>query len=133
MGVDGQAQTSVDQPQVNAKSDLQEPTAAADAGQINATQRAGASAVDDDAKMDLILDIPLEISIELGRTKILVNDLLKLGQGSVIELTKAAGETLEILANQKLIARGEAVVVNDKYGIRLTEVISPIERIERLK
>jgi flagellar motor switch protein FliN/FliY len=63
----------------------------------------------------------------------LVNELLRLGQGSVIELSKLAGETLEILANQKLIARGEVVVINEKYGVRLTEVISPIERIERLR
>jgi len=83
--------------------------------------------------MDFLLDIPLEISVELGRTKILINELLKLGQGSVIELSKLAGETLEILANNKLIARGEVVVVNEKYGIRLTEIISPSERIERLK
>ena len=85
------------------------------------------------ANMEFILDIPLEVSVELGRTKMLINDLLKLGQGSVIELAKLAGETLEILANQKLIARGEVVVVNEKYGVRLTEVISPIERIERLR
>jgi len=84
-------------------------------------------------KMDFLLDIPLEISVELGRTKMLINELLKLGQGSVIELSKLAGETLEILANHKLIARGEVVVVNEKYGIRLTEIISPSERIERLK
>ena len=83
--------------------------------------------------MDFILDIPLEISVELGRTKILINELLKLGQGSVIELSKLAGETLEILANQKLIARGEVVVVNEKYGVRLTEIISLSERIERLQ
>ena len=83
--------------------------------------------------MDFLLDIPLEISVELGRTKILINELLQLGQGSVIELSKLAGETLEILANHKLIARGEVVVVNEKYGIRLTEIISPSERIEGLK
>ncbi|UCF90327.1 MAG: flagellar motor switch protein FliN [Desulfobacterales bacterium] len=85
------------------------------------------------ANLEFILDIPLEVTIELGRTKLLVNDLLKLGQGSVIELAKLAGETLEILANQKLIARGEVVVVNEKYGVRLTEIISPMERVERLK
>ena len=83
--------------------------------------------------MDFLLDIPLDISVELGRTKMLINELLKLGQGSVIELSKLAGETLEILANQKLVARGEVVVVNEKYGVRLTEIISPSERIERLK
>jgi len=83
--------------------------------------------------LDFILDIPLEITVELGRTKMLIHELLKLGQGSVIELTKPAGETLEILANSRLIAKGDVVVVNDKYGIRLTEVISPVERLEKLK
>lgn len=83
--------------------------------------------------MDFLLDIPLEISVELGRTKMLINELLHLGQGSVIELSKLAGETLEIFANQKLVARGEVVVVNEKYGIRLSEIISPSERIKRLK
>ena len=83
--------------------------------------------------MDFLLDIPLEISVELGRTKMLINDLLHLGQGSVIELSKLAGETLEIFANQKLVARGEVVVVNEKYGIRLSEIISPSERIKGLK
>ena len=85
------------------------------------------------ANLDFILDIPLEISVELGRTKMLIHDLLKLGQGSVIELTKTAGETLEIMANSRLIAKGDVVVINDKYGIRLTEVISPVERLEKLK
>lgn len=83
--------------------------------------------------LDFILDIPLEITVELGRTKMLINDLLKLGQGSVIELTKTAGDTLEILANNRLIAKGDVVVMNDKYGIRLTEVISPVERLEKLR
>ena len=99
----------------------------------------GHSKSDDDngtqssVNMDFLLDVPLEISVELGRTKMLINELLKLGQGSVVELSKLAGETLEILANQKLVARGEVVVVNEKYGVRLTEIISPVERIERLK
>lgn len=85
-----------------------------------------------DADLDFILDIPLEITVELGRTKMLINDLLKLGQGSVIELPKPAGDTLEILANNRLIAKGDVVVVNEKYGIRLTEVITPVERVEKL-
>ena len=93
----------------------------------------GTSVGDGSANMEFVLDIPLEVAVELGRTKMLINDLLKLGQGSVIELTKLAGESLDILANQKPIARGEVVVVNEKYGIRLTEVISPMERIERLR
>jgi flagellar motor switch protein FliN/FliY len=83
--------------------------------------------------MEFILDIPLEVTVELGRTKLLIHELLKLGQGSVIELSKLAGETLEVLANQKLIARGEAVVINEKFGVRLTEVVSPMERVERLR
>lgn len=83
--------------------------------------------------MAFILDIPLEITVELGRTRMVINDLLKLGQGSVVELSKLAGETLDILANQRLIARGEVVVVDEKYGIRLTEVISPVERVEKLR
>ena len=91
------------------------------------------AAIESAINMDFILDIPIEVTVELGRSKMLVNELLQLGRGSVIELSKLAGETLEILANQKLIARGEVVVVNDKYGVRLTEVISPMERIERLR
>jgi flagellar motor switch protein FliN/FliY len=83
--------------------------------------------------MEFILDVPIEVTVELGRTTLLVNELLKLGQGSVIELSKLAGETLEILANQKLVARGEVVVINEKYGVRLTEVVSPMERVERLR
>jgi flagellar motor switch protein FliN len=83
--------------------------------------------------LDFILDIPLEITVELGRTKMMICDLLKLGQGSIIELSKLAGDTLEILANNKLIAKGEVVVLKEKYAIRLTEVISPIERIEKLR
>lgn len=85
------------------------------------------------SNIDFLLDIPLEITIELGRTRMLINELLKLGQGSVIELAKFAGETLDVHANQKLIAKGEVVVINDKYGIRLTEIISPMERIVKLK
>jgi flagellar motor switch protein FliN len=85
------------------------------------------------ANLDLLLDIPLEISVELGRTRMMIHDLLKLGQGSVIELGKPAGDTLEILANNRLIAKGDVVVMNDKYGIRLTEVISTVERLEKLK
>ena len=82
--------------------------------------------------LDFILDIPLEISVELGRAKIPISDLLQLGQGSVIELTKMTGEPLEILVNQKLVARGEVVVVNDKFGVRLTDIISPAERVKQL-
>ena len=82
--------------------------------------------------LDFILDIPLEVSVELGRTKMLISDLLQLGQGSVIELTKLAGEPLEVLVNQKMVARGEVVVVNEKLGIRLTDISSPVERVKQL-
>ena len=82
--------------------------------------------------LDLILDIPLTVTVELGRSKMLINDLLQLGQGSVIELTKLAGEPLEVLVNQKLVARGEVVVVNEKFGVRLTDIVSPMERVQSL-
>jgi len=82
--------------------------------------------------LDFILDIPLELSVELGKTKMLVNDLLQLGQGSIIELNKLAGESLEVYINHKLIAKGEVVVVNEKFGVRLTDVITPIDRVKSL-
>ena len=82
--------------------------------------------------LDFILDIPLEISVELGRAKIIISDLLQLGPGSVIELMKLAGEPLEVLVNQKLVARGEVVVTNEKFGVRLTDIISPAERVKQL-
>ncbi len=83
--------------------------------------------------LDLILDIPLRVTVELGRSRMVVSELLNLGQGSVIELNKLAGEPMEILVNDKLVARGEAVVVNEKFGVRLTDIISPKERVEQLK
>ena len=83
--------------------------------------------------IDFLLDIPVEITVRLGSTRMLIKELLQLGQGSVVELEKLAGEPMEILANNKLIARGEVVVVNEKFGIRLTDIISPSERLTRLK
>ena len=82
---------------------------------------------------EFVLDIPLEVTVELGRARMIINDLLQLGQGSVIELNKLAGEPMEILVNHKLIARGEVVVVNEKFGVRLTDIVSPMERVERLR
>lgn len=82
--------------------------------------------------MDLILDIPVTVSIELGRTRVAVADILQLGQGSVLELDKLAGEPLEVLVQGRIIGKGEVVVVNEKFGIRLTDVISPAERVESL-
>lgn len=83
--------------------------------------------------LDFILDIPLTMTVELGRSRLLISEMLQLGQGSVIELMKLAGEPMEIFVNQKLIARGEVVVVNEKFGVRLTDIISPSERVNRLK
>ncbi len=83
--------------------------------------------------LDLILDLPVTVSIELGRTRLQVEDILRLGQGSVVELKKLAGQPLEILVQGRPIGKGEVVVVNEKYGIRLTDIISPVERIQRLR
>lgn len=91
-----------------------------------------ASPTKENGNLNFILDIPLEVSVELGRAKILISELLQLGQGSVVELSKLAGEPLEILVNQKLVARGEVVVVNEKFGVRLTDIISPVERVKQL-
>jgi len=84
-------------------------------------------------KLDAILDIPVTISMEVGRSHISIRNLLQLNQGSVVELDRVAGEALDVLVNGTLIAHGEVVVVNDKFGIRLTDVISQIERIKKLK
>lgn len=92
-----------------------------------------APSLQSDRNLSLILDIPLKVSVELGRTKMPVSELLNLTQGSVIELNKLAGESMEVYVNDKLIARGEAVVVNEKFGVRLTDIISPAERVEQLR
>ncbi|PYE31023.1 flagellar motor switch protein FliN/FliY [Idiomarina fontislapidosi] len=88
---------------------------------------------DDKRKLDAILDIPVTISMEVGRSQISIRNLLQLNQGSVVELERVAGEPLDVLVNGTLIAHGEVVVVNDKFGIRLTDVISQIERIRKLR
>jgi flagellar motor switch protein FliN len=84
-------------------------------------------------RLEMLLDVPLEVSVEIGRTRLSIQELLSLGPGSVIELDKVAGEPLDILVNGRLVARGEAVVVNDKFGIRITDIVSPAERIARLR
>lgn len=88
---------------------------------------------DEKRKLDAILDIPVTISMEVGRSNISIRNLLQLNQGSVVELDRVAGEALDVLVNGTLIAHGEVVVVNDKFGIRLTDVISQVERIKKLK
>lgn len=85
-----------------------------------------------DSNLGRILDIPLMLSAQLGSTRMLIKDLLQLGPGSIVELDKLAGEPLEVLVNERLVARGEVVMVNEKFGIRLTDVISPTERVKKL-
>jgi flagellar motor switch protein FliN/FliY len=83
--------------------------------------------------LDFILDLPLTVTVELGRGRMLINELLQLGQSSVIELTKYAGEPMDVFVNDRLIAKGEVVVVDEKFAVRLTDVVSPAERLNKLK
>ena len=86
-----------------------------------------------ESSLEMILDIPVTVAVEIGRTKITISNLLKLNQGSVVELDRLAGEPMDVLVNGTLIAHGEVVVVNEKFGIRLTDIISPTERVKKLK
>ena len=92
-----------------------------------------AAGVGNDFNLDVILDVAVTLSMEVGRARIPIRNLLQLNQGSVVELERAAGEPLDVYANGTLIAHGEVVVVNEKFGIRLTDVVSPAERIRKLK
>lgn len=109
--------------------DVPDNTALAGFEQLSSTTRGDG----EDLNLDVILDIPVQISMEIGRTTINIRNLLQLNQGSVIELDRMAGEPLDVLVNGTLIAHGEVVVVNEKFGIRLTDVISPAERVKKLK
>ncbi|MCG7905089.1 MAG: flagellar motor switch protein FliN [Candidatus Thiodiazotropha taylori] len=110
----------------------------ADGEQSSATEAASFDELTDEAvstgsvNMDAILDVPVTISMEIGRTKINIRNLLQLNQGSVVELDRLAGEPMDVLVNGTLIAQGEVVVVNEKFGLRLTDIISPSERVKRL-
>ena len=86
-----------------------------------------------DLNLDVILDVPVSLSLEVGRARIPIRNLLQLNQGSVVELERGAGEPLDVYVNGTLIAQGEVVVVNDRFGVRLTDVVSPAERIKRLR
>jgi flagellar motor switch protein FliN/FliY len=101
--------------------------------ELEDTSSAKSMTADEISRLDSILDIPVTISMEVGRSKINIRNLLQLNQGSVVELERIAGEPLDVLVNGTLIAHGEVVVVNDKFGIRLTDVISQTERIKKLK
>lgn len=94
---------------------------------------AAASEAGQTQNLDIVLDIPVTLSMELGRTRMSIRDLLKLKNGSVVELQKMVHEPLDVLVNGTLVARGEAVVVDDRFGVRLTDVISPMERVKKLK
>jgi flagellar motor switch protein FliN/FliY len=89
-------------------------------------------AIEKSRELGFLLDVPLQVSVEIGRSRILIKDLLQMQEGSIIELDKLAGEPLDLYVNSRLIARGEAVLVKDKYGLRLTDVVSPSERLENL-
>jgi len=101
------------------------------AGSANAMPRP-ASPLEDSNGLELLMDIPLEISVELGRVKMLVKDVVELGTGSIVEIDKAAGEPVDVMVNGRLVARGEVVVIEDNFGVRLTEILNPQERLQRL-
>lgn len=109
-------------------------TAQADVQQVEAQPLVDSSASESgEVKLDVILDIPITIAMEIGRTKLSIRNLLQLNQGSVVELDRFAGEPMDVLVNGTLVAHGEVVVVNEKFGIRLTDVISPADRIKNLR
>ena len=110
--------------QINPTADDPEDSKGIASGMISGTKES--------VNLDLILDIPLNVTVELGRNKMLINELLQLGQGSVIELTKLVGEPLEVMVNNRLVARGEVVVINEQFGVRLTDIVSPLERVQSL-
>jgi flagellar motor switch protein FliN/FliY len=108
--------------------------AAVQAAPVNDLQAgATAAAAGGDINLDVVLDIPVTLSMEVGRSRISIRNLLQLNQGSVVELERATGEPLDVYVNGTLVAHGEVVVINEKFGIRLTDVISPAERIRKLK
>lgn len=119
-----------DDPWADALNEQAESEAASAAGFDELTD---SSMPGSDVNLDVVLDIPVNLSMEIGRTKISIRNLLQLNQGSVVELERLAGEPMDVLVNGTLIARGEVVVVNEKFGIRLTDIISPAERVKKLK
>jgi len=112
---------------------MAEQPAQAAAAEFDSLEDTSVGPVAEDENLDVILDIPVTISMEIGRTNISIRNLLQLNQGSVVELDRLAGEPMDVLVNGTLVAHGEVVVVNEKFGIRLTDVISPAERVKKLK
>ncbi|MBD9360022.1 flagellar motor switch protein FliN [Methylomonas fluvii] len=118
--------------QANAAKSSQQGFAAAEFPEFNEQKSRNNGPSSDEVKLDVILDVPVTVSLEIGRTKINIRNLLQLNQGSVVELDRFAGEPMDVLVNGTLVAHGEVVVVNDKFGIRLTDIISPSERVRKL-
>ena len=116
----------------NAESAMDDDPAAAVLSELD-SENNGQTGITDNPDLAVVLDIPVKIAMEVGSTQITIRNLLQLNQGSVIELERLAGEPLDVLVNGTLIAHGEVVVVNEKFGIRVTDVISPSERIKKLK
>jgi len=113
--------------------DAADAAPAAESAQFQELQAEPAGGDASELNLDSILDVPVTISMEIGRTRINIRNLLQLNQGSVVELDRLAGEPMDVLVNGTLIAQGEVVVVNEKFGIRLTDVISPADRVKRLQ
>jgi flagellar motor switch protein FliN/FliY len=109
------------------------PAAKAQPASFDELKDEGTPQLNEDANLEVILDIPVHVSMEIGRTRMPIRNLLQLNQGSVIELDRLAGEPMDVLVNGTLIAHGEVVVVNEKFGVRLTDIISPSERVKRLQ
>ena len=124
------ADAMAEQETVEAEAEQTQETPAAEFENLEDTS---GTLVEDETNLDIILDIPVTISMEIGRTQISIRNLLQLNQGSVVELDRLAGEPMDVRVNGTLVAHGEVVVVNEKFGIRLTDVISPAERIKKLK
>ncbi len=137
----GDAMAEQDESDVPTASDAVAKTVVDEVATENDYERASFQNLDDngnqlmatDANLDVILDIPVTLSMEIGRTELPINSLLQLNQGSVVELDRLAGEPMDVLINGTLIAHGEVVVINEKFGIRLTDVISPAERVKKLR
>ncbi len=127
---DDWADAMAEQAIVEAEAEQGQETPAAEFDNLEDTS---GGPVEDDANLEIILDIPVTISMEIGRTQISIRNLLQLNQGSVVELDRLAGEPMDVRVNGTLVAHGEVVVVNEKFGIRLTDVISPAERVKKLK
>lgn len=127
-GMDDWAAAMAEQADVEAPP--KEPVRAAGLDQLQAN---AASNKENPINLDVLMDVPVTLSMEIGRTSVNIRSLLQLNQGSIVELDRLAGEPLDVLVNGTLIARGEVVVINEKFGIRLTDVISPAERLKKLR